>query len=73
VISLFTTSIDPVVWDVVIGGLRSSQQLEIKYTTPGKLASKRKIDPYHEVRFKRDWYIVGYYHLRGEIRSEDQI
>ncbi len=65
----FSTVIDQEVWRVVIGGLRSSEQVEISYKTPGKQEQWRILDPYHAVRFEGDWYIVGYCHLRQEVRT----
>jgi len=64
-----STTIDPDVWKVVIDSLRSSQQVEIKYKTPGREFVTRTLDPYHGVRFEGEWYIVGKCHLREEIRT----
>jgi len=65
----FSTTIDPAVWKTVIDCLRSSQQVKIQYKTPGKDPVARTIDPYHGVRFEGDWYVVGFCHLRDEIRT----
>lgn len=65
----FSTVIDQNVWEVIIRGLRSSEQIEIMYKTPGKSPRRRTVDPYHAVRFEGDWYIVGYCHLRQEMRT----
>ncbi len=65
----FSTTIDPTVWETVIGCLRSSLQVKIQYKTPEKTPVTRTLDPYHGVRFEGDWYIVGYCHLRREIRT----
>jgi len=65
----FSTTIDPAVWKTVINCLRSSQQVQIQYKTPGKKPVTRTIDPYHGVRFEGDWYVVGFCHLRDEIRT----
>lgn len=64
-----STSINPAIWETVIGALRLSQQVAIRYRTPGKEPVTRELDPYHAVRFEGEWYIVGYCHLRGEIRT----
>ena len=65
----FSTSISPVVWETVVDCLRSSKQLKICYKTPGRNPTERLLDPYHGVRFEGDWYVVGYCHFRGEIRT----
>jgi proteasome accessory factor B len=65
----YSTTIDPDVWETVIGALRLSHQVEIKYKTPGREFMTRALDPYHGVRFEGDWYIVGKCHLRDEIRT----
>ncbi len=65
----FSTTVIPTVWKVLIDCLRSSQQVEIQYKTPGKTPLLRTIDPYHGVRFEGDWYIVGHCSLRDEIRT----
>jgi len=69
VLAPFSTTIDPTVWEIVIDALRSSQQVEVQYKTPGKEPIIRRIDPYHGVRYEGDWYIVGHCHLRDEIRT----
>lgn len=69
VIPPFTTTIDPDVWNSVIDSLRTSQQIEIHYKTPGNQPNLRVLDPYHAVRFEGDWYIVGLCHLRNDIRT----
>jgi proteasome accessory factor B len=65
----FSTTIDPVVWEILINSLRSSRQVTVEYKTPGKSALSRTVDPYHAVRFEGDWYVVGYCHLREEVRT----
>ncbi|MCP3892342.1 MAG: WYL domain-containing protein, partial [Desulfobulbaceae bacterium] len=65
----FSTTVIPTVWKVLIDCLRSSQQVEIQYKTPGKTPLLRTIDPYHGVRFEGDWYVVGRCYLRSEIRT----
>jgi len=65
----YSTSIAPEIWDMITSCLRSSEQVEIKYKTPGKDAVSRILDPYHGVRYEGDWYIVGYCHLRDDVRT----
>ena len=65
----FATVILPEVFETVLACLRNSMRLEIEYRNPGATPVWRQVDPYHGVRFEGDWYVVGYCHLRGEIRT----
>ncbi len=69
VLPSFSTVIDPGIWQTVVAGLRQGRQLDVLYRTPGKGPTRRRIDPYHAVRYEGDWYLVGWCHLRGEIRT----
>ncbi|MBU0680438.1 MAG: WYL domain-containing protein [Proteobacteria bacterium] len=65
------TMIRPGIWQAVFDGLRTLHSLDIKYQLPGSKdkGSKRRIDPYHGVRFEGDWYVIAYCHLRKAIRT----
>jgi len=64
------TDINPLTWDTVAGALHRSRKLRISYLKPGTdLPSEREIDPYHIVSFQGDWYLIGFCHLRGKIRT----
>jgi predicted DNA-binding transcriptional regulator YafY len=65
----FSTIILPEVFATVLDCLRTSTRLEIEYGSPGNVPARRRIDPYHGVRFEGDWYVVGFCHLRGAIRT----
>jgi len=65
----FSTVILPEVFETVLDGLRTSTRLEIAYQSPGAAPSRRRVDPYHGVRFEGDWYLVGLCHLRRTIRT----
>lgn len=65
----FSTVIRPEVLETVFDCLRTSTQLEMEYRNPGGTPVWRQLDPYHAVRFEGDWYVVGYCHLRQEIRT----
>ncbi len=65
----YSTSIAPEIWDTITSCLRSSKQVKIKYKTPGKEVVSRVLDPYHGVRYEGDWYVVGYCHLRDDVRT----
>ncbi|MDB4867576.1 MAG: Helix-turn-helix type 11 domain protein [Cohnella sp.] len=44
--------------------------LKMEYQTGHESISKtRKMDPYGLIHWKGNWYVVGFCHLRGEIRS----
>ena len=49
--------------------LRTSTRLDIEHRSPRGKPVWRQVDPYHGVRFKGDWQVVGHRHLRGAIRS----
>jgi predicted DNA-binding transcriptional regulator YafY len=64
------TMIRPGIWQTVFDGLRTLHSLEIRYQAAGDPgASRRRIDPYHGVRFEGDWYVIAYCHLRQSIRT----
>ncbi len=65
----FATVILPEVFATVLDCLRTSTRLEIEYRNPGGSPVWRQVDPYHGVRFEGDWYVVGYCHLRGTMRT----
>lgn len=65
----FSTTILPEVWETILVCLRTSQQIQLQYKAPGKEPVARDLDPYHAVRFKGDWYIIGYCYLRNDIRT----
>lgn len=65
----FQTSIDPLIWDTVAEALQYCRRLKIDYLKPGvKEVSSREINPYHAVSFQGEWYLIGFCHLRQEIR-----
>jgi predicted DNA-binding transcriptional regulator YafY len=65
-----TTQVDPDVWQTVFSCLRSLNKLEMEYhSRSSKKPVTRCIDPYHGVRFDGDWYVVGFCHLRDDVRT----
>ncbi len=57
------------VWKAVFNALNTNRVLEMEYLTPGtKQPKKRKLNPYHILGFKGEWYVIGYCHLRKEVR-----
>lgn len=65
----FSTTIDPDIWDTVVEELKKSRWIEIRYRVPGRKPEWRTIEPYHAVRYEGDWYIIGFCHLRDDIRT----
>ncbi len=65
------TMIQPGIWQTVFEGLRTLHSIDIKYQLPGsqEAPKRRRIEPYHGVRFEGDWYIIAYCHLRKDIRT----
>ncbi|MEN8142444.1 MAG: WYL domain-containing protein [Thermodesulfobacteriota bacterium] len=72
-VSMFSdhrTDINPQIWDRVAKALHQSKRLQIDYLKPGAAEPEaREIDPYHVVNFQGEWYLVGFCHLRKEIRT----
>ena len=65
----FSTVILPEVLATVFDCLRTSTRMEIDYRNPGGEPVRRRVDPYHGVRFEGDWYVVGHCHRRDAIRT----
>lgn len=69
VFSGFQTEINPLIWDTVAEALQHFRRLLISYRKTGaKKSSERQVDPYHAVSFQGEWYLIGFCHLRQEIR-----
>ncbi len=58
-----STTIRHGVWETVF------KKLRFEYQPPGQVPGNREIDPYHAVRYDSDWYVIGFCHLRDEIRT----
>jgi predicted DNA-binding transcriptional regulator YafY len=64
------TAIDPEMWDLVAGALRRGQPLKMQYLKPGAGTPVfRRVDPYHSVSFQGEWYLIGFCHLRRQVRT----
>lgn len=49
--------------------VRQGRRLELVYWTASRdETSRRVVDPYHLVSVEGDWFLVGYCHLREEVR-----
>jgi hypothetical protein len=55
IIPPFTTSICPETWDVMVRGLRDCLSVDMVCKVPGRGPLKRRIDPYHAVRYQGDF------------------
>ena len=65
-----TPTINGDVWRQICYGLQLNQILKMVYRTAGDGAVRtRKVDPYGIVIRNREWYLVGWDHLRGDIRT----
>ena len=64
------TNIRPDIWTDVTRALQNNRTLKIAYQKPSAVkANYRKVDPYHVVSYQGDWYLIGFCHLREEVRT----
>lgn len=57
------------VFDSVFSGLKKKQTLFFEYKPLQKTTfMERKIDPYHIICQRGNWYVIGYCHLKNEVR-----
>ena len=57
------------VFDAVFSGLKKKQTLSFEYKPLQKTTfMERKIDPYHIICQRGNWYVIGFCHLKKEIR-----
>lgn len=69
VISDPVTEIKPGIWEPLQEGLAHSRTVTISYRAPGyTTAAKRRIDPYHLLGHRGEWYLLGYSHHNQEVR-----
>ena len=53
----------------LVRAVRAGQQVELVYWSASRNATcRRVVDPYHLASVQGDWYLIGYCHLREEIR-----
>ena len=65
-----TPTINAAVWQEIRWCLQLNQVLQMVYRTAGDgQVRTRKVDPYGIVIRNREWYLVGWDHLRGDIRT----
>jgi len=64
------TRINPKIWETIARALRQDQRLLITHKSPSRQEpTRRKIDPYHLVNFKGEWYVASYCHSAQSIRT----
>ena len=65
-----TPTINAEVWREICNGLQLNQILQMVYRTAGDgQVRTRRVDPYGIVIRNREWYLVGWDHLRSDIRT----
>jgi len=58
------------VFKVVLEGCLKRQSLRFIYYSPAKEERlERRVDPYHLLNYMGNWHLIGYCHLRKEIRD----
>ena len=64
-----TTTIDPDTWQMAFVALRLGRTLDISYRIPGHDGPyDTRVDPYHIVGYRGEWYVVGRCHLKNALR-----
>jgi predicted DNA-binding transcriptional regulator YafY len=54
---------------LLLRAVRDGQQLELNYWSASRDETRRRIvDPYHLAAIDGDWYMIGYCHLREDVR-----
>ena len=54
---------------VLATAAQEQQQVQLHYQSPKGESSQREVDPYGLVYWQGRWYVVGFCHLRQELRS----
>ncbi|MFZ5774563.1 MAG: helix-turn-helix transcriptional regulator [Thermodesulfobacteriota bacterium] len=64
------TVIAPAIWETVARALQHNQVLRLDYQRPGAAnPASRQVEPYHLTRHQGEWYLIGFCHLRAEVRT----
>lgn len=56
-------------WYLISSAISQKNRIQFRYVTRDEEKSTRKIDPYILVYFEDHWNVIGFSHLRGEIRN----
>lgn len=63
------TSIAPGIWTALQEGLSKHRTVTVSYRAPGHTSAvKRRIDPYHLIGYRGEWYLLGYSHHDAQVR-----
>ncbi len=61
--------VDPAIWEQAFQALCLGHTLDITYRLPGhKDPYDNKVDPYHVVGYRGEWYVVGRCHYKNALR-----
>ena len=64
-----STRIDPDIWASAFRALRTSHTLDIRYKIPTfEKAYDNRVDPYHAVGYRGEWYLIGRCHYNDALR-----
>lgn len=65
-----SSEIDPELFTSLDSAIRGRRRLSLRYETASRgVESTREVDPYHLTSVDGRWYLVGYCHLRGAVRT----
>jgi predicted DNA-binding transcriptional regulator YafY len=70
----FRTSAEPLLdlerFQALAQAAAQRRQVRLRYRKPGQKATEeRTVDPYHLANINGEWFLFGYCHLRGDIRT----
>lgn len=61
--------IDPDIWEEAFRALRLGRTLDLSYQIPSRSKPyDTRVDPYHVVGYRGDWYIIGHCHYKKAMR-----
>lgn len=62
-------TLDPEIWEEALKALRLGYTLQMTYQIPGRPEPyENRVDPYHVVAYRCEWYIIGFCHYKKAIR-----
>jgi predicted DNA-binding transcriptional regulator YafY len=65
-----TTELDPQIFQCLGRAASERRRVEMAYYTAGRgELTQRQVDPLHLRNFLAEWYLIGFDHLRGEVRD----
>ena len=64
-----STRIDPEIWATAFKALRAGHTLDFRYKIPtSDSAYDNRLDPYHAVGYRGEWYLIGRCHYKDALR-----